>query len=76
MRTSSASDVALILRMTWPRWTFTVTSLKLNSAAICLFSRPMTHGHGNVAVSGDENDWKMDVQSDQFMLKIQSALAG
>jgi hypothetical protein len=36
----------------------------------------MTHGHGNVAVSGDENDWKMDVQSDQFMLKIQSALAG
>jgi hypothetical protein len=41
-RTSSATDLALILRMTCPRWTFTVTSPTLRSAAICLFIRPVT----------------------------------
>jgi hypothetical protein len=30
------------LRITCPRWTFTVTSPTLRSAAICLFIRPVT----------------------------------
>ena len=42
MRTSSATDFASILRMTCPRWTFTVTRLSPSSAAICLFTRPAT----------------------------------
>jgi hypothetical protein len=41
-RTSSATDLAPILRITCPRWTFTVTSPTLRSAAICLFIRPVT----------------------------------
>src|SRR5262249_46825548 len=40
MRTRSVSDFAPILRMTLPRWTFTVITLTPISAAICLFINP------------------------------------
>lgn len=40
--TSSGSDSARILRITRPRWIFTVTSLIPSSPAICLFKRPLT----------------------------------
>src|SRR4029453_6139253 len=40
MRTRSASERAPILRMTWPRWIFTVISLTPISPATCLFIRP------------------------------------
>jgi hypothetical protein len=42
IRTSSARDFACILRITLPRWTFTVISLTSRSPAICLFKRPVT----------------------------------
>ena len=42
IRTSSGSDPACIFRMTCPRCTFTVISLKVSSAAICLLGRPLT----------------------------------
>ena len=41
MSTSSASDFAFILRMTWPRWIFTVISVTPISPAICLFMSPV-----------------------------------
>jgi hypothetical protein len=40
IRTRSASEFACILRMTLPRWIFTVTSLVPSSDATCLFSMP------------------------------------
>src|ERR1700756_1858409 len=40
--TSSASDSACILRITWPRCIFTVISLVPRSKAICLLSMPAT----------------------------------
>src|SRR5215831_4526661 len=42
MRTSSATEVARILRMTCPRCTLMVISLVPKSAAICLLRRPVT----------------------------------
>ena len=41
MRTRSASDSACILRITRPRWVFTVISRVPSSAATCLFSNPL-----------------------------------
>ena len=41
-RTSSASDLAAILRMIWPRWTPIVTSLIPSSPAVRLFAKPAT----------------------------------
>src|SRR5882762_333986 len=41
-RTSSASDSACILCMTWPRCTLMVFSLVPNRSAICLLSSPPT----------------------------------
>src|SRR5262245_51309243 len=40
MRARSSTEEAFILRMIWPRWAFTVTSLTPMSPAICLLSRP------------------------------------
>src|SRR5882672_12900504 len=40
--TSSASEPASILRITWPRWTLTVSSLMPSSPAICLLRKPET----------------------------------
>ena len=51
MRTSSATDRACILRMTWPRWTFTVTRPSPSSAAICLFARPVTRNQRETITS-------------------------
>src|SRR5215510_10653809 len=39
MRARSSTEEAFILRMIWPRWAFTVTSLTPMSPAICLLSR-------------------------------------
>jgi len=40
--TSSAREVASILRIAFPRWIFTVISLMPTKAAICLFNSPET----------------------------------
>ena len=42
MVTKLASELALIFRMAWPRWAFTVISLMPSSPATCLFKRPET----------------------------------
>src|SRR6201987_494017 len=42
VRTKSTTDPACILRMTLPRWIFTVASLAPISEAICLLSIPET----------------------------------
>jgi hypothetical protein len=42
MVTRSASESALIFRITWPRCAFTVISLMPSSPPICLFIKPAT----------------------------------
>ncbi len=42
MFTNAGSDAAFILRITWPRWAFTVISLIPSSPPTCLFKSPET----------------------------------
>src|SRR5262249_38726379 len=57
MRTSSASDLAPIFRITLPRWTLTVISLTPISPAICLFSKPAVTSP-MTSCSRAVRDWK------------------
>ena len=77
--TRSASDEAPLFRMSWLRWTFTVTSLVPMASAICLFGRSETTQGSTSRSRGVRvskrchgtrlsNEWSITPHSDAFRL--------